>query len=70
MVPWGGSYARAWIKGYHERFTAETGIAINLEGKSHTFAELTVLRMAGPDLQQTSPIYNPPDSCVSAKLYP
>ena len=31
VVSWGGSYARACVKGYHERFTADTGIAINLE---------------------------------------
>ena len=31
VVSWGGSYARACVKGYHERFTAETGITVNLE---------------------------------------
>ena len=31
VVSWGGSYARACVKGYHEVFTAETGIKINLE---------------------------------------
>ena len=31
VVSWGGSYARACVKGYHERFTAETGIEIRLE---------------------------------------
>lgn len=31
VVSWGGSYARASVKAYHERFTAETGIKINLE---------------------------------------
>ena len=31
VVSWGGSYARACVKGYHERFTADTGIVINLE---------------------------------------
>lgn len=31
VVSWGGSYARASVKAYHERFTAETGIRINLE---------------------------------------
>ena len=31
VVSWGGSYARASVKAYHERFTAETGVKINLE---------------------------------------
>ena len=31
VVSWGGSYARACVKGYHEQFTAETGIEIKLE---------------------------------------
>ena len=31
VVSWGGSYARACVLGYHERFTAETGIEIRLE---------------------------------------
>ena len=31
VVSWGGSYARACVKGYHERFTAETGIVVNME---------------------------------------
>lgn len=25
VVSWGGSYARACVKGYYEAFTAETG---------------------------------------------
>ena len=31
VVSWGGSYARASIKAYHELFTEETGIKIRLE---------------------------------------
>ena len=31
VVSWGGSYARASVKAYHERFVEETGIRINLE---------------------------------------
>ena len=31
VVSWGGSYARASVKAYHERFTQETGVTINLE---------------------------------------
>ena len=31
VVSWGGSYAKASVKAYHERFTAETGIQINLD---------------------------------------
>ena len=31
VVSWGGSYARASVKAYHERFTQETGVKINLE---------------------------------------
>ena len=31
VVSWGGSYARACVKGYHERFIDETGIAIQLD---------------------------------------
>ncbi len=31
VVSWGGSYARASVKAYHDRFEAETGIEIKLE---------------------------------------
>ena len=31
VVSWGGSYARACVKAYHEPFTAESGIRIRLE---------------------------------------
>ena len=40
VVSWGGSYARACVKGYHERFTAETGIAINLEDYNGGLAQI------------------------------
>ena len=40
VVSWGGSYARACVKGYHERFTAETGIKINLEDYNGGLAQI------------------------------
>ena len=40
VVSWGGSYARACVKGYHELFTAETGIAINLEDYNGGLAQI------------------------------
>ena len=40
VVSWGGSYARACVKGYHERFTAETGIAIELEDYNGGLAQI------------------------------
>ena len=40
VVSWGGSYARACVKGYHERFTAETGIPINLEDYNGGLAQI------------------------------
>ena len=40
VVSWGGSFARACVKGYHERFTAETGIAINLEDYNGGLAQI------------------------------
>ncbi len=40
VVSWGGSYARACVKGYHERFTAETGIAVNLEDYNGGLAQI------------------------------
>ena len=40
VVSWGGSYARACVKGYHERFTEETGIAINLEDYNGGLAQI------------------------------
>ncbi len=40
VVSWGGSYARACVKGYHERFIAETGIAINLEDYNGGLAQI------------------------------
>ncbi len=40
VVSWGGSYERACVKGYHERFIAETGIAINLENYNGGLAQI------------------------------
>ena len=40
VVSWGGSYARACVKGYHERFTAETGIEIRLESYNGGLAQV------------------------------
>ena len=40
VVSWGGSYAQACVKGYHERFTAQTGIAINLEDYNGGLAQI------------------------------
>ncbi len=40
VVSWGGSYARACVKGYHEAFTAETGIKINLEDFNGGLAQI------------------------------
>ena len=40
VVSWGGSYARACVKGYHEAFTAKTGIKINLEDYNGGLAQI------------------------------
>ncbi|MDE3257098.1 MAG: ABC transporter substrate-binding protein [Gemmatimonadota bacterium] len=40
VVSWGGSYAQACVKGYHERFTAQTGIPINLEDYNGGLAQV------------------------------
>ena len=40
VVSWGGSYARACVKGYHDRFTAETEIDINLEDYNGGLAQI------------------------------
>ena len=40
VVSYGGSYARACDKGYHERFEAETGIEINLEDFTGGLAQI------------------------------
>ena len=40
VVSFGGSYARASEKGYHERFEAETGININLEDYTGGLAQI------------------------------
>ena len=40
VVSWGGAYAHACVKGYHERFTAETGIEIRLDDYSGGLAQV------------------------------
>ena len=40
VVSWGGSYARASVKAYHQRFTAETGIEIRLEEYNGGLAQI------------------------------
>ena len=40
VVSWGGAYARACEKGYHERFIEETGIEINLEDYNGGLAQI------------------------------
>ena len=40
VVSWGGSYARASVRAYHERFEAETGIRIDLEEYSGGLAQI------------------------------
>ena len=47
VVSWGGSYARACVKGYHEAFTAETGIKINLEDYNGGLAQIRAQVQAG-----------------------
>ena len=47
VVSWGGSYARACVKGYHEAFTAETGIKINLEDYNGGLAQIRAQVKAG-----------------------
>ena len=47
VVSWGGSYARACVKGYHETFTAETGIKINLEDYNGGLAQIRAQVKAG-----------------------
>ena len=46
-VSWGGSYARAWAKGCHEAFTAETGIEVRLEDYNGGLAQLRAQVGAG-----------------------
>ena len=47
VVSWGGAYARACVKGYHETFTAETGIKINLEDYNGGLAQIRAQVKAG-----------------------
>ena len=47
VVSWGGSYARACVKGYHEAFTEETGIEIRLEDYNGGLAQLRAQVDAG-----------------------
>ena len=47
VVSFGGSYARACVKGYHESFTAETGIKANLEDYNGGLAQIRAQVEAG-----------------------
>ncbi len=47
VVSFGGSYARACVKGYHESFTAETGIRANLEDYNGGLAQIRAQVEAG-----------------------
>ena len=47
VVSWGGSYARACVKGYHEAFTEETGIEVRLEDYNGGLAQLRAQVDAG-----------------------
>ena len=47
VVSWGGAYARACAKSYHEAFTAETGIKINLEDYNGGLAQIRAQVQAG-----------------------
>ena len=42
VVSWGGSYARASVKAYHEAFVKETGIQINLDEFNGGLAQVRV----------------------------
>ena len=47
VVSYGGSYARACVLGYHESFTAETGIQVNLEDFNGGLAQIRAQVEAG-----------------------
>ena len=47
VVSWGGSYAKASVEGYHEAFTAETGIEIKLEDYNGGLAQVRAQVEAG-----------------------
>ena len=47
VVSWGGSYARACVLGYHEAFTAETGIEVKLEDYNGGLAQIRAQVEAG-----------------------
>ena len=47
VVSWGGSYARACVKGYYEAFTAETGIEVHLDDYNGGLAQLRAQVDAG-----------------------
>ena len=47
VVSFGGSYARACVLGYHESFTAETGIQVNLEDYNGGLAQIRAQVEAG-----------------------
>ncbi len=47
VVSWGGSYARACVKGYFESFTAATGIEVNVEDYNGGLAQIRAQAEAG-----------------------
>ena len=47
VVSWGGSYARACVLGYHEAFTAETGIEVKMEDYNGGLAQIRAQVEAG-----------------------
>ena len=47
VVSYGGSYARACVLGYHESFTEETGIQVNLEDFNGGLAQIRAQVEAG-----------------------
>ena len=47
VVSWGGSYAKACVDGYHDAFTAETGIEVRLEDYNGGLAQVRAQVEAG-----------------------
>ena len=47
VVSWGGSYSRACVLGYHESFTAESGIQVDLEDYNGGLAQIRAQVEAG-----------------------
>ncbi len=55
VVSWGGSYARACVLGYHEAFTAETGIEVKMEDYNGGPAPATIEDFFDLALSWTAP---------------